>query len=218
MDARFGYPVALDLHDVVALVVGGGAIAARKVAGLARAGARVRVVAPAVSRELEAELAAAHVDELRRKEYAPGDLDGVRLAVTATGVDSVDAAVATDAKAAGVWVNAADRREHCTFILPAIARNGPLSIAVSTDGSSPALAGRLRDLAAGLLDDDVAALAVRLAGERAAIRAAGGSTEDHDWRALIDSALDAVLPPAAAALSRIRDPRASDRSEHTPER
>ena len=136
---RFGYPVTLDLTGVAVLVVGAGPIAARKVAGLVAAGAVVRVVAPDVADELDR----ATVAELRRRPYEPADLDGVRLVVTATGDAAVDARVAADATAAGIWVNAADQPADCTFILPAIARHGPVSIAVSTDGASPALARRL---------------------------------------------------------------------------
>jgi siroheme synthase-like protein len=183
--ARFAYPVVLDLHGVPVLVVGAGPIAARKVTGLAAAGAVVRVVAPEVSAAMAAELDAGHVDTLERRAFEPADLDGVRLVVTATGGEA-DRAVAAAATAAGVWVNAADRPDECSFILPAIARRGSVSVAVSTDGASPALARRLRDEVAGMLTDDVDALARRLAVERAAIRARGGSTEDHDWHGEID--------------------------------
>ncbi|MGH9271437.1 MAG: precorrin-2 dehydrogenase/sirohydrochlorin ferrochelatase family protein [Ilumatobacteraceae bacterium] len=187
MTGRFDYPVALDLSGVPVLVVGAGPIAARKVAGLAATGARVRVVAPDVSAQLDLD----QVAELRRRAYEVGDLDGMRLVVTATGRRDVDAAVAADATAAGLWVNAADQPEDCSFILPAIARNGPLSIAVSTGGASPALARRLRDRAATLLTDEVVALAADLATRRRQLRAQGGSTEDVDW----SPHLDPVLPP-----------------------
>lgn len=190
---RFAYPVALDLHGVPVLVVGAGPIAAHKADGLAAAGAIVQVVAPDVSAAMEAAVIDGRVAGVGRRPFRPSDLDGVRLVVTATGVPRVDAAVAAAADAAGIWVNAADQSDDCTFILPAIARNGPLTVSVSTDGSSPALAGRLRDCAAGLLTDDVVELAGRLSAERAEIRAAGGSTEDHDFRA----AIDAVVPPPA---------------------
>jgi precorrin-2 dehydrogenase/sirohydrochlorin ferrochelatase len=183
----FGYPVVLDLHGVLVLVVGAGPIASRKVAGLVEAGARVRVVAPDVAPELDR----TSVAELHERPYGPRDLDGVRLVVTATGDRDVDARVAADARAAGLWVNAADQPADCSFILPAIARNGPLSIAVSTDGASPALARRLRDRAGALLTDEVVALAAELAAARAEVRASGGSTEDVDWSARIDR----VLPP-----------------------
>lgn len=190
-DVRFGYPVVLDLTDVAVLVVGAGPIAARKVAGLAAAGARVRVVAPDVGPELDPTLVA----ELRRRAYRPEDLDGVRLVVTATGEPDVDHAVAADARAAGLWVNAADQPADCSFILPAVARRGRLSISVSTDGASPALARRLRDHAATLLTDDVVALAAELAERRREVHAAGASTEDVDWAALIDPVLPPPAPP-----------------------
>jgi siroheme synthase-like protein len=183
----FDYPVYLDLREVPVLVVGAGPVAARKVAGLAAAGARVRVVAPSVSAALDRALVA----ELRERPFEPADLDGVRLVVTATGSHEVDAAVAAAATAAGLWVNAADRPADCSFILPAIARNGPLTVAVSTGGASPALARRLRDHAATLLTDEVVALAAELSAARAALRAEGGSTEDVDW----SPAIDRVLPP-----------------------
>ena len=95
------------------------------------------------------------------------------------------------ATAAGIWANAADQPADCSFILPAIARNGPLAVAVSTGGASPALARRLRDHAGALLSDEVIALAAELQARRAAVREAGGSTEDVDWSGLIDP----VLPP-----------------------
>jgi len=185
---RFGYPVSLDLHGVRVLVVGAGPVAARKVAGLAAAGAFVRVVAPAVSPQLDR----TEVAELHERAYVHGDLDGVRLVVAATGDAAIDAAVAADATAAGIWVNAADQPDDCTFILPAVARNGPLTVAIGTDGASPALARRLRDRAAAeLLRDDVVELAGELARRRAEVRASGGSTEDVDWSPLIDP----VVPP-----------------------
>jgi siroheme synthase-like protein len=184
---KFGYPVFLALDGVPVLVVGAGRVAARKVAGLAATGASVRVVAPEVSAHLDR----SQVDELHRRPYEPGDLDGVRLVVTATGRPDIDATVAADATAAGIWVNAADQPADCTFILPAVARAGPLAIAVSTDGASPALARRLRDRASELLTDQVVELARDLAARRTAVHDTGGSTEDVDWSELIDP----VLPP-----------------------
>jgi siroheme synthase-like protein len=147
----------------------------------------VRVVAASVAPALDRAL----VDEVRERPFEPADLDGVRLVVTATGARDVDASVAAAATAAGLWVNAADQPDDCSFILPAIARNGPLTVAVSTGGASPALARRLRDHAAALLTDEVVALAADLAAERARVRSEGGSTEDVDWSV----AIDPVLPP-----------------------
>ena len=188
----FDYPVFLNLADVDVLVVGGGRIGLRKVAGLAGAGARVRLVAPEVDATFDRSLVVEH----RRRPYRPADLDGVRLVITATGVPGVDDAVSAQATAAGLWVNAADRPEHCSFILPAIARAAPLTVAVSSD-ASPALAGAVRDRARNLLTDEVRDLALKLARRRAAIHAVGQSTEDIDWAVIIDDALG----PADGALS-----------------
>ncbi|MEX2625370.1 MAG: NAD(P)-dependent oxidoreductase [Ilumatobacteraceae bacterium] len=188
---QFAYPVALDLHDVPVLVVGAGTIGARKAEGLAAAGAAVRVVASEVAPALDRSI----VVEVRERRYEPDDLDGMRLVVSATGVREVDAAVAADAMARGIWVNAADQPADCEFILPAVARAGRLTISVSTDGASPALAGYLRDRCRELLTDEVVALAERLAAERAEIQAAGGTTEGLDWRARIEAELGPAPGP-----------------------
>ena len=197
VSAVFDYPVFLNLADVDVLVVGGGRIGLRKVEGLAAAGARVRLVAPEVAATFDRSLVIEH----RRRPYRPVDLDGVRLVITATGVPSVDDMVSAQANTAGLWVNAADRPEHCSFILPAIARAAPLTVAVSSDGASPALAGAVRDRARNLLTSEVRDLALELAKQRAAIHAAGESTEDIDWAAIIDDALGSArsAQPAAAA-------------------
>jgi siroheme synthase-like protein len=191
----FGYPVVLDLHGVPVLVVGAGPVAVRKIAGLVAAGADVRVVAPEIDAQLEEHPLRDGVGEVRRRAYEIGDLDGVRLVVTATGVAAVDAAVADDARSKGIWVNAADQPADCDFILPAIARHGPVSVAVSTDGRSPALAARLRDRIAPLLTPALATLAEELAAERSAIKTAGGSTENRDWSERIDAVLGGSSTP-----------------------
>jgi siroheme synthase-like protein len=175
----------LDLTGVPVLVVGAGPVGARKVAGLAQAAAKVTVVARAVTDALDLDL----VERLDIRAFEPTDLEGVRLVVTATGDAATDAEVAAAATAAGIWVNAADQPADCSFILPAVARHGRLSIAVSTDGSSPALARRLRDHASPLLSDEAVALAEDLAARRAEVRAGGGSTETIDWDPLIDPVL-----------------------------
>jgi siroheme synthase-like protein len=175
----------LDVHDVLVLVVGGGRIGARKAEGLAAAGARVRLVATAVS---------GHVDglglaEVRERPFAEADLDDVRLVVTATGDALTDATISAAARARGIWTNAADQPIDCGFILPAIARTGRVSVAVSTDGASPALARELRNIIAEFLTPELGDLAEQLALERAAVQADGGSTEDIDWTKRVRDAI-----------------------------
>lgn len=189
----FGYPVMLDLAGVPVLVVGGGTIAARKAAGLLDAGAKVTVVAPMVLPEL-----AGAVAEVREKPYEAADLDGHQLVMTATDVPEVNAAVARDARAAGLWVNSADDPENCTFILPAVTRRGPVVVAVGTDGSSPALARHLRDrIAAEVLTPDVERAAKELARQRAEFHAVGISTESIDWAERVRVALAPHADPDA---------------------
>lgn len=137
--APAGYPVVLDVVGRPCLVVGGGPVAARKAAGLVECGAEVTVVAP----EIDPAVGALGV-AVERREYEPGMAASYRLVVTATGVPEVDAAVADDAERAGVLVNSADDPAHCSFILPSVHRDGPVTIAVSTGGASPALAVWLR--------------------------------------------------------------------------
>lgn len=178
---RFAYPVVLDLDDVPVLVVGGGRIGARKADGLAAAGAAVRLVASEVSDHVDR----AAMAEVIEAPFGDRHLDGVRLVVTATGDHDTDAAVSAAARTRGIWTNAADQPIDCDWILPAIARSGRVSVSVSTDGASPALARELRNLIADWLGDDIGRLAEELAGERAAIQQRGESTEDVDWTARV---------------------------------
>ena len=181
----FGYPVFLDLTDAPVLLVGAGPVAARKAEGLAAAGAVVTVVAPDVVADLEAVAA-----RIERRPYSPGDITGHRLVITATNDPTVNAQVSADARAAGIWVNSADDPDNCSFILPAVARRGPVTVAVSTGGASPALASRLRrDIAETMLTPAVEHAAAELTRQRAEIHAAGASTEDVDWTERVDAAL-----------------------------
>ena len=130
------YPVGLVVTGKRCVVVGGGSVAARKVKGLLVGGAGVVVVAPAICQEIRA----TGVQTLERT-YRTGDLDGAWLAIAATDDPTVNQNVYIDGEAAGVWVNSADDPKACSFTLPAVLRRGPVSVAVSTSGHSPALGG-----------------------------------------------------------------------------
>jgi precorrin-2 dehydrogenase/sirohydrochlorin ferrochelatase len=126
------------------VVIGGGHVAARKVEGLLAAGAQVKVISPFVVSELQV-LADSDSIILLQRPYQDGDLEGAYLAIGATDNESVNRAVWAEAMKRGCLVNVVDDPEHSTFILPAAFHRGDMSVAVSTGGSSPALARRLRE-------------------------------------------------------------------------
>src|ERR1041385_112770 len=134
------YPVFLDLGGWRAVVIGGGSTAEGKVRGLVAAGAHVTVVSPAVTPALAA-LVRRNAIELKRRPYRRGDLAGAWLAIAAVH-RSVSEALWAEAEQLGVPLNAVDDIEHCTFIAPAVHREGDITVAVSTAGKSPALAVR----------------------------------------------------------------------------
>jgi siroheme synthase-like protein len=178
------YPVSLVIAGQPCLVVGGGRVAVRKIEGLARADTRITVVAPRVDPVVE-RIASAGGARIEHRPYRRGEAAGYRLVLTATGVPEVDAAVAADANAAAVWVNSADDPAHCTVLLPAIHRDGPVTVAVSTAGASPALSAWLRLRIAEMLGERIGELAEVLADARRAVQESGRSTESIDWKALL---------------------------------
>jgi precorrin-2 dehydrogenase / sirohydrochlorin ferrochelatase len=110
--------------------------------------------------------------------------------VTATDDSAANAAVAADAKLRDIWVNSADDPANCTFILPAIARHGVVTIAISTGGASPALASHLRtEVERWLAEIGAAEAAATLAAQRDELHARGVSTESVDWTERVHQAL-----------------------------
>ena len=176
------YPVCLDMTERRCLVVGGGPVAERKVAGLLEAGARLTVVSPSATNRLRDW---ARTDRIRLllREYSASDPDGHSIVFVATDDGRVNADVARDARAAGVLVNAADDPAHCDFILPAVLRRGELTVAVSTGGASPALARTVRDELDDYLDrEDYTALARVAADARRTLRDRGARAPWERWR------------------------------------
>lgn len=135
-------PLAVDLTGHRVVLVGGGDVAARKLRRLLAAGARVEVVAPQADEAVVRQAASGTVT-WRRRPYNPGDLDGAVLVVAATGDADVNDAVAADAAVAAVLCVRADDHDGSASFAAAVTR-GPLQLAVSTGGASPALAARLR--------------------------------------------------------------------------
>jgi precorrin-2 dehydrogenase/sirohydrochlorin ferrochelatase len=139
------YPISLiGLAARRCVVIGGGAVAARKVAGLLAAGAAVTLISPALTPELARLAAAGEVQALRRP-YQSGDLAGAFLVIAATDDPAVNQAVWAEANAQGCLVNVVDDPAHSNFIVPAIVRRDEITVAIQTGGASPALARRLRE-------------------------------------------------------------------------
>jgi siroheme synthase-like protein len=180
------YHAALVLEGKRCLVVGGGQVASRKAAGLLAARAQVYVVATEVREPVRALQGLAGVEE---RPYRRGEVAGYWLAVAATGDPEANQAVFDDGEFAGIWVNSADDPARCSFILPAVARQGPVSVAVSTGGHSPALASFLRAHVESEMTPELATLAGLLSEMRARLKAQGRSTEEVDWRPAVDWAM-----------------------------
>ena len=138
------YPIYLDLTGRPCLVVGGGPIATGKVRGLVEAGALVTVVAPDVSQDIVAWHEARHA-VWHARTFEPADLDGQFLVYAATDDRDVNARIYRLADQANRVANAVDDLDHCNFIAPAVARQGVVQVAISTAGTSPALAKQIRD-------------------------------------------------------------------------
>jgi precorrin-2 dehydrogenase/sirohydrochlorin ferrochelatase len=137
------FPMLVNLAGRKCLVVGAGTVAVAKIEGLLLCGAEVVVVSP---RAVETIQRLARTGRLvwRRRAFSPRDVQGRFLAIAATNSSKVNEAVFHACVARGVLCNSVDDPEHCDFIYPAVARRGPLQIAISTGGRSPALAARLR--------------------------------------------------------------------------
>jgi siroheme synthase-like protein len=155
------YIACLKLTGRRCLVVGGGEIGLEKVEGLLACDGRVVLVAPEAEPELE-RLAAEGSIEWHRREYRPEDLEATFIAIAATNDTEVNIRVYDDAEKRAMLINVVDVPPLCNFILPAIVRTGPLAIAISTAGASPALAKRIKAQIAEEYGEPYARLAVLL--------------------------------------------------------
>lgn len=185
----FGYVISLDLDDRLAVVVGGGVVAASRVVDLRDAGARVRVVAADVSPELRDVVAAeaAHV-ALHERAWRDGDLAGATIAI-ATREEPLDVdGFWGESRDRGVLAAVLDDLDHADFAAPALVRSGSLRIAIATAGRAPALAKRLRVHLEETLGDSAGELVDALAEARA--RAGARDVPFDVWAARWACALD----------------------------
>jgi len=206
------YPIFLNVCGRPCRVVGGGEIALQKVRSLLEADAEVRVISPELVPEIEAMAADGRVEVVRRG-YRSGDLEGAFLAYAATDDDAVHERIAEEARSRGVLLNVVDRTQWCDFIVPSIARRGDLVVGVSTSGSSPAMARRVRLDIEEMLGPEYESAIEIFSRLRQRLAADGWSFERR--KQLFDRLLDSDF----LGLLRSCDSEAIDRllSEHTGE-
>jgi precorrin-2 dehydrogenase/sirohydrochlorin ferrochelatase len=202
------YPMLVDLTGKRCLVVGGGAVAERKVALLVESGAGVEVISPKATARLEW-LASSRRIRLRRRPVRASDLLGAFLVVVATDDPKVNREVGGRVKRAGGLVNVADDPAACSFLVPSVVRRGDLTVAISTGGGSPALAKKLRQRLEQIIGPEYEAFvtALRLLRERTRHTIADPEDRQRIYRRAIESDLfeAAARGDSAAVAARIED-------------
>jgi precorrin-2 dehydrogenase/sirohydrochlorin ferrochelatase len=138
------YPIYIDIEDHNVLIIGGGNVCARKAETMMKYGARVTIVSPECTDEIE-QWAAQKALSIRRKTYEEKDLEGASIVIASTDDPCINARVARDCRRRKIPVNVVDVTHLCEFIVPAIVEKGSIQIAVSTGGKSPALARTLKE-------------------------------------------------------------------------
>ena len=138
------YPIYLDIEDRSVVIIGGGNVCARKAETMMKYGARVTVVSPSFTDEIEAWAREGKL-AIQRKPYDESDLEGAHIVIASTDDQGVNEQIAADCRARRIPVNVVDIPALCEFIVPAIVEKGSIHIAISTAGKSPALARTLKE-------------------------------------------------------------------------
>jgi precorrin-2 dehydrogenase / sirohydrochlorin ferrochelatase len=200
------YIACLRLAGRRCAVVGGGDVGLEKVEGLLACGGEVTLVAPEAHPELT-QLALEGSIRWERRSYRSEDLDGCLIAIAATGDSEVNIRVFEDAEARAMLVNVVDVPPLCNFILPAIVRTGPLAVAISTAGASPALAKRMKREIGELFGEPYALLAILLNEARGWAKATLPTYQDRKefFESIVNGAPDPVELLRAGDLDGVRE-------------
>jgi siroheme synthase-like protein len=211
------YIACLRLNGRRCVVVGGGDVGLEKVEGLLACDADVTLVAPTAVPELE-ELAREGSIRWEQRGYEPGDLDGCMIAIAATNNTDVNISVFDDAERRAMLVNVVDVPPLCNFILPAIVRTGPLAVAISTAGASPALAKRMKREISELFGEPYAQLAILLNDARGWAKATLPTYQDRKefFESIVGGEPDPIELLRAGDAQAVRDLIAAARQTHTP--
>lgn len=188
------YPVVLTGLDTRrCVVVGGGAVAARKVKALVEAGARPTVISPELCQEMEQAVETGSVETIRRR-YREGDLEGAGLVIAATDDEAVNREIAEECRRKGILLNVVDRPPLCTFTAPSVIRRGELLVTISTGGASPAFAKHVREILESVLDSAYGDALAILAELRPRIQQdVPASKQGALWNRLLDGEVMACL-------------------------
>jgi precorrin-2 dehydrogenase / sirohydrochlorin ferrochelatase len=211
------YIACLRLSGRKCLVVGGGEIGLEKVEGLLACDGRVTLIAPEARPEL-ARLALEGSIAWERREYESGDLEGAFMAIAATDDTDVNVRVFDDAERRAMLVNVVDVPPLCNFILPAIVRTGPMAIAISTAGASPALAKRMKREIGELFGEQYAELAIMLNDARGWAKATLPTYQDRKefFESIVNGDPDPVDLLRAGDLDAVRDLITAAQRTHAP--
>ena len=200
------YIACLRLKGRRCVVVGGGEVGLEKVEGLLACDADVTLIAPEAHPEL-VQLALEGSIRWHRRVYAAGDLDGALIAIAATDDTDLNIRVFEDAEAQAMLVNVVDVPPLCNFILPAIVRTGPLAVAISTAGASPALAKRMKREIAELFGQPYANLAILLNDARGWAKATLPTYQDRKefFESIVNGEPDPIDLLRAGDVDAVRD-------------
>jgi precorrin-2 dehydrogenase/sirohydrochlorin ferrochelatase len=211
------YIACLRLDGRRCVVVGGGPVGLEKVEGLLACDAAVTLVSPEAVPELERYAREGSIG-WERREYRPEDLDGAFMVIAATSHTDLNVRVFEDGEARAMLVNVVDVPHLCNFILPAIVRQGPLAIAISTAGASPALAKRMKREIAESFGEPYARLAVILNDARAWAKATLPTYQDRKafFEGIVNGEPDPIDLLRAGDDAAVRDLVAAAQASHAP--
>jgi precorrin-2 dehydrogenase/sirohydrochlorin ferrochelatase len=216
LDTPF-YIACLRLKGRRCLVVGGGDIGLEKVEGLLACDASVTLVAPEAHPAL-VDLALEGSIEWVRREFREKDLEGALIAIAATNDTDVNISVFNAAERRAMLVNVVDVPPLCSFILPAIVRTGPLAVAISTAGASPALAKRMKREISELFGEPYAQLAVMLNDARGWAKQTLPTYQDRKefFESIVGGDPDPIALLREGDVDRVRELIESARLTHAP--
>lgn len=179
------YPISLNLAMQRCVVIGGGAVASRKVSGLLDSGADISIISPEINIELR-KLVKNNLIKWTQSKYKSEYLAGAALVFGATDSTETNKRISQDAKDAGIPVNIADDPDNCTFILPAICKKDDIQIAVTTAGAAPAIAARIRDKIDSCIGREYETLVSILKKLRSRIRSIEREEKKIFWQRVVE--------------------------------